>query len=107
MERQARNPKEATAASTPRPVVTPETKFVEQEWQRVNISYDDNDAGQWDGAEGAEMWECVACGKEFRSEAAWLSHERSRKHLKEVERYSISDNCVCVLNHYLDFNGKC
>ena len=27
----------------------------------------------------------MACGKSFRSEAAWDSHERSRKHLKAVE----------------------
>lgn len=27
----------------------------------------------------------MACGKTFRSEAAWDSHERSRKHLKAVE----------------------
>lgn len=46
---------------------------------------DDND---WAGAEGdGEEWECVVCNKSFRSEAAWNSHERSRKHLKEVERF--------------------
>jgi len=28
----------------------------------------------------------VVCGKSFWSEAAWDSHERSKKHLKEVER---------------------
>lgn len=88
-EKQAKSPKEPTAASTARPTAASETKFVEQEWQRVHIVDDDNDAGQWDDAEGAEMWECVACGKTFRSEPAWLSHERSRKHLKEVER------CAC------------
>jgi DnaJ family protein A protein 5 len=43
---------------------------------------------EWAAAEGEdpEEWECVACGKTFRSEAAWDSHERSKKHLKEVER---------------------
>jgi DnaJ homolog subfamily A member 5 len=66
---------------------TPIAKFVEQEWQRVNISNEGNEAGQWDDAEGAEEWECVACAKAFKSEAAWMTHERSRKHLKEVERY--------------------
>lgn len=42
---------------------------------------------EWAAAEGEdeEEWECVACGKSFRSEAAWDSHERSRKHLKAVE----------------------
>lgn len=43
---------------------------------------------EWAAAEGKdpEEWECVACGKIFRSEAAWDSHERSKKHMKEVER---------------------
>lgn len=44
---------------------------------------------EWAAAEGGEdpeEWECVACGKSFRSEAAWDSHERSKKHMKEVER---------------------
>lgn len=46
----------------------------------------DADDLEWAAAENAqEEWECVACGKTFRSEAAWDSHERSRKHLKAVE----------------------
>jgi len=58
--------------------------YVEQEWQRVAPVEDDND---WAAAEiGGEEWECVVCNKTFRSEAAWNSHERSRKHLKEVEK---------------------
>ena len=42
----------------------------------------------WAAAEGDDLeeWECVACRKTFRSEAAWDSHERSKKHMKEVER---------------------
>ena len=42
----------------------------------------------WAAAEGNDLeeWECVACRKTFRSEAAWDSHERSKKHMKEVER---------------------
>lgn len=41
----------------------------------------------WAAAEGDDLeeWECVACRKTFRSEAAWDSHERSKKHMKEVE----------------------
>jgi len=61
-------------------------EYIEQDWQRIEHKYEDNDAGEWDGAEGGEEWECVACGRTFRSEAAWYSHERSRKHLKQVER---------------------
>jgi len=42
----------------------------------------------WTLAEGDDLeeWECVVCNKTFRSEAAWNSHERSKKHLKEVEK---------------------
>lgn len=42
--------------------------------------------GGGEGGEEAEDWECVVCGKVFRSEKAWESHERSKRHLKEVER---------------------
>jgi DnaJ homolog subfamily A member 5 len=78
---------QSTAPATTKSTTAPIAKFVEQEWQRVNISNEGNEAGQWDDAEGAEEWECVACAKAFKSEAAWMTHERSRKHLKEVERY--------------------
>lgn len=63
--------------------------FVEQAWQKAqrdNTLYADL---EWAAAEGAgdeEEWECVACGKTFRSEAAWDSHERSKKHMQAVER---------------------
>ncbi|KAL1688644.1 hypothetical protein GGG16DRAFT_115761 [Schizophyllum commune] len=61
--------------------------YVEQEWQKT--SHHDTHADlEWAFAEGEdpEEWECVACGKSFRSEAAWDSHERSRKHMVQVER---------------------
>ncbi|KAF8520267.1 DnaJ domain-containing protein [Hysterangium stoloniferum] len=59
--------------------------YVEQSWQRIKVEDIDNSA-EWEEAEGGEEWECVACSRTFRSEAAWESHERSRKHLKEVDR---------------------
>lgn len=63
--------------------------FVEQEWQKATrLGTDDADL-EWAAAEGdddSEEWECVACGKTFRSEAAWDSHERSKKHMQAVER---------------------
>ncbi|KAI0759556.1 hypothetical protein BD413DRAFT_722231 [Trametes elegans] len=68
-----------TGTSTPLPV------FVAQEWQKASAKDDAADL-EWAAAEGEdEEWECVACGKSFRSEAAWDSHERSKKHLKAVE----------------------
>jgi DnaJ homolog subfamily A member 5 len=67
------------------PPLVPE--YVEQDWQKPDTGALDHHL-DWVEAEGdeAEQWECVACAKTFRSEAAWASHERSRKHLKEVER---------------------
>ncbi|KAF9523541.1 DnaJ domain-containing protein [Crepidotus variabilis] len=69
------NPQKATEA------------YVEQDWQKVDTRHLHADL-DWAVAEGEDLeeWECVACGKSFRSEAAWDSHERSKKHLKEVER---------------------
>ncbi|KAJ6494641.1 hypothetical protein C8R47DRAFT_1116637 [Mycena vitilis] len=71
--------------STPKPV--PRREYVEQEWQKVDELRQHEDL-EWAAAEGddPEEWECVVCGKSFWSEAAWDSHERSKKHLKEVER---------------------
>ncbi|TFK28209.1 DnaJ-domain-containing protein [Coprinopsis marcescibilis] len=62
--------------------------YVEQAWQKVDKqnSHADLEWGLVEGENDEEEWECVACGKSFRSEAAWDSHERSKKHLKEIER---------------------
>ncbi|KAF9474678.1 DnaJ-domain-containing protein [Pholiota conissans] len=72
------------ANTTPKPQV--QSTYVEQEWQKVEAKSHHADL-DWAAAEGddAEEWECVACRKTFRSEAAWDSHERSKKHMKEVE----------------------
>jgi len=62
--------------------------YVEQAWQKSARRTTDADL-EWAIAEGDdddEEWECVVCGKSFRSEAAWNSHERSRKHLQAVEK---------------------
>lgn len=78
--------------------------YVEQEWQKVPSSesvfataYDEFGGGEaeWAGGaegEGQEEWECVVCGKGFRSEKAWGNHERSNKHLKEVARSVLSSH---------------
>lgn len=62
--------------------------YVEQEWQKADrlSSHADLEWGLVEGENDEEEWECVACTKSFRSEAAWNSHERSKKHLKEIER---------------------
>ncbi|KAI0951581.1 hypothetical protein AcW1_008590 [Taiwanofungus camphoratus] len=79
----ARTPVSRTAPSAGPSAQT----FVEQEWQKAARGEDAADL-EWAAAEGTEdpeEWECVACGKSFRSEAAWDSHERSKKHMKAVE----------------------
>ncbi|KAI0688217.1 hypothetical protein BC835DRAFT_1419329 [Cytidiella melzeri] len=78
--------KKTTASSSG--TSTPNT-FVEQPWQKAAPSAFDYADIEWAAAENgeaAEEWECVACGKTFRSEAAWNSHERSKKHMQAVER---------------------
>ena len=85
---QSQTPGSATpvgSTSRKRPQVV--EAYVEQEWQKVDSAHIHADL-DWAAAEGedSEEWECVACRKSFRSEAAWDSHERSKKHMKEVER---------------------
>jgi DnaJ family protein A protein 5 len=94
----------ASAAATARKRAAATEAFVAQSWQAAptgsrNQDYADlewslaentnanaNGGGSDGEDEEEEEWECVVCGKSFRSEAAWDSHERSKKHLKEVER---------------------
>jgi DnaJ homolog subfamily A member 5 len=57
--------------------------YIEQPWQRVTVK-DDFDSDFYN--DDAEEWECVACDKTFRTEAAWVSHERTRKHMKALSR---------------------
>jgi len=104
MARQQNPSSQSATPPTTKSTAPPIAKFVEQEWQRVDISNERNEAGQWDDAEGAEEWECVACAKAFKSEAAWMTHERSRKHLKEVERY-VKDPVISYSNGGL-FTGS-
>ncbi|KAF9067205.1 DnaJ domain-containing protein [Rhodocollybia butyracea] len=80
----------ASGSSTPntkKRTTALDVTYVEQDWQKVDNRSGHDDL-EWAVAEGedTEEWECVACNKSFRSEPAWDSHERSKKHMKEVER---------------------
>jgi DnaJ family protein A protein 5 len=77
----------ASGTATPKKSA-PTSAFVAQDWQKVAEPSDSAADLEWACAEGAEdeEWECVACNKTFRSEAAWNSHERSKKHLRAVEQ---------------------
>lgn len=60
--------------------------YVEQEWQKTStFGVEDLEWALAEGNDDPEVFECVACGKSFKSEAAWNSHERSKKHIKNVE----------------------
>jgi|ERR1700722_4553866 len=60
--------------------------YIEQDWQRVDSAKLDDDL-EWATTENNDLeeWECVVCSKTFKTEAAWNSHERSKKHIKQVE----------------------
>ncbi|KIK63210.1 hypothetical protein GYMLUDRAFT_41536 [Collybiopsis luxurians FD-317 M1] len=77
----------STPNRQPKKTAAPDLDYVEQDWQKIDTRADHADL-EWAVAEGedSEEWECVVCNKSFRSEAAWDSHERSKKHMKEVER---------------------
>ncbi|TCD62894.1 hypothetical protein EIP91_006251 [Steccherinum ochraceum] len=97
---------QASGTSTPQRAAAT-TTYVEQPWQKASLSKLDDDADlEWAAAEAdddAEEWECVACGKSFRSEAAWDSHERSKKHLQAVERLKQE---MMAENEELDLNDE-
>ena len=70
----------------PQTETEPVAVYVEQEWQKTRVSgVEDLEWALAEGNDDPEVFECVACGKSFKSEAAWNSHERSKKHIKNVE----------------------
>ncbi|KAI0259852.1 hypothetical protein BC834DRAFT_832723 [Gloeopeniophorella convolvens] len=82
-------PASGSGTATPKRMAAPAaTNFIAQAWQQVAEQSDAAADLEWARAEGADgdEWECVVCGKAFRSEAAWDSHERSKKHLRAVEQ---------------------
>lgn len=81
------SPTPASGSVTPRKTA-PKSTFVAQDWQKVAEMSDAAADLEWARAEGSEdeEWECIACNKTFRSEAAWNGHERSKKHLRAVEQ---------------------
>lgn len=107
--------KAAVRTSTKRGVTglgshTPAT-FIEQDWQRTKSILDEDADLEWATAEmdeKVEQWECVACGKTFRSEASWSSHERSKKHMQavnELRRQMLDDEETLELGASLADDG--
>ena len=48
---------------------------------------DGDDGEEEELAEDENPWDCIACGKSFQSQAAWDSHERSKKHRKAFDQF--------------------
>lgn len=57
-----------------------------QEWQRAGGNAEHPSGSETEEEEDDEEQWCVACSKGFKSGGAWENHERSRKHVKNVER---------------------
>lgn len=81
MARKAAKKSRPVAPPTPVPD-TPLPEFEEQDWQKLRHSSDD----EIEEVDENETFECVACGKDFASEASWSNHERSKKHKQAVYR---------------------
>ena len=58
--------------------------YVEPDWVTAGDAHDDAASISSGGTVVVDVWECVACGKAFRSDGALASHERSRKHRDAV-----------------------
>ena len=88
LARQTQSPATTILGTVAPKRTAPKNTFVAQDWQEVTEPSDAAADLEWARAEGAgdEEWECIACNKTFRSEAAWNSHERSKKHLRAVEQ---------------------
>lgn len=83
----------ASGSSSPKPKTksgassaAPPVDFTPQAWQNAAPSADQVLAEDSESEDEQAVWECVACGKTGRSEGRWRDHERSRGHVKEVER---------------------
>ncbi|OWZ26582.1 hypothetical protein C356_06913 [Cryptococcus neoformans c45] len=76
-------------------------QYEEQDWQKFSSRNSDDEEAEeeepeeelgdgtgvrLDDGQGGEVFECVACGKTFASEASWVNHERSKKHKQAVWR---------------------
>jgi DnaJ homolog subfamily A member 5 len=87
VDQQAKQSQTTSKSATPLPTrIRPVDEYIEQDWQKIDSRAFDADT-DWSAIQGEnpEEWECVACDKMFRSEAAWINHEKSRKHKKAVD----------------------
>ncbi|CAG83176.1 YALI0B15312p [Yarrowia lipolytica CLIB122] len=68
-----------------------ERRYKEQAWQKVvedeenptAVVGEDEEEGE---SEVEDIWECVVCDKEFKTEQMLQSHEQSRKHAKALHK---------------------
>jgi hypothetical protein len=79
--------------------VLEEKRLVEQEEERRRRYGDDEEEVE----KKSEFFECVLCDKTFKSNGAWLAHEKSKKHLAAVAELKESMvECVPCELHFLD-----
>src|SRR5213592_161101 len=57
-------------------------EYQEQDWTK--IEEDDDDDDEYDEEINNEIF-CVACNKSYKNEGSWKDHEKSNKHLKNIE----------------------
>src|SRR4051794_20962806 len=58
-------------------------EYQEQDWAKVEEEYGGEDYEHEEEIEN-ELF-CVACNKSYKNEKSWKNHEKSNKHLKNIE----------------------
>lgn len=76
--------RDATAAQAARARAANEAKLNQEvpEWTKLRDPEELEDSSEEDIE--IQIFECVACNKEFKSERQWEAHEKSKKHQKSV-----------------------
>jgi DnaJ family protein A protein 5 len=59
-------------------------EYQEQDWAKIDEGGEEEEEDLEDESPDDEYF-CVACNKSFKNENAWKNHEKSRKHIKNVE----------------------
>lgn len=80
--------REASAAQAARSRAANEAKLKTQyvpNWAKAE-AVDDEDPFSEEEMSAEEHYECVTCGKTFKSERQYEAHERSKKHIKAVQQ---------------------
>lgn len=58
-------------------------EYQEQDWTKIDEGEEEEEAFEDEPPD--DEYFCVACNKSFKNENAWKNHEKSKKHIKNVE----------------------